>query len=448
MQSESVWRCGQLASRSLAQPVGVDEVRGEVVRVRQDAREEIGVRVHAAASVTASCADELPSPDSVVPRFVILGNPENRRVSLFQAALDRRGLGPARVLRWLDLLEVGAVERAFAALPEEPSFVRIDSFGEDFEVERGLLLRGEDDARALGAWTARADEVRRLTFDRGRIFAPRQAQCGFLRVLREIERALALRPWLHALPGPRSIEDLFDKRACAQTFSKVGVPFPMPLGGASSPGSLRERMAETGTSRVFVKLTCGSSASCLALYDYDPARPEDAWLFTSMEIDGDNLYNSLRPRRYHDRAAIDRLLAFLFREGSHVEAHVLKARLGKRFFDTRMLVVDGEVAFTVVRKSPHPVTNLHLGGTRGTLAELESTIPADVLAAAHESCRRVFAAHECLHLGIDVMFTADLQGHRILEANAFGDLLPNLVRDGHDVWDWELRSILAAPRFN
>mgnify|MGYP002082960136 CR=1 FL=1 len=112
------------------------------------------------------------------------------------------------------------------------------------------------------------------------------------------------------------------------------------------------------------------------------------------------------------------------------------------FFDTRMLTIEGEVAFTVVRKSRHPVTNLHLGGQRGTIEELERIVSPSVLDDAHRSCARVFAEHRCLHIGIDVMFTktGEREGHRIIEANAFGDLLPNLERDGLSVYEWEIRA--------
>ena len=369
-----------------------------------------------------------------VPAFIVIGNPENRRVTLFQEALAAQGQPQARVIPWLELTREGAAERIVGALPEEPALVRIDSFGEDFEVERELLLRGFDDARALGAWAAPPDEVMALAFDRGRIFAPRQQHCGFLRVLGELDRALRPRPWLRVLNAPKSIERLFDKRL----LTRLAVPIPRALEAPESPAELRKQMREMEVPRAFVKLSCGSSASCLALYD-EPA----GWLFTSMEIDGDNLYNSLRPRRYRDRDAIDRLLGFLLREGSHVEAHVPKARSGGTFFDTRMLVVAGEVAFTVVRKSRHPITNLHLGGTRGSVAELEALVAPEVLEAAHESCRQVFAAHDCLHVGVDVMFTADRASHAVLEANAFGDLLPNLERDGLSVYEWEIRAALA-----
>jgi len=71
----------------------------------------------------------------------------------------------------------------------------------------------------------------------------------------------------------------------------------------------------------------------------------------------------------------------------------------------------------------------------------------EVLREARASAVRVFEAHECLHLGVDVMFTAPLRGarpeHVVLEANAFGDLLPNLMCDGLSVYEWEIRAAVA-----
>jgi hypothetical protein len=246
------------------------------------------------------------------------------------------------------------------------------------------------------------------------------------------------------LNRPAAIRDLFDKRACARLFGDAGVPIPPPLPPVATLADLRQGMRETATPRVFVKLTCGSSASCLALFQEDPEAPDDRWLFTSMEIDGDRLYNSLRPRRYKDRRSIERLLRYVLAEGAHVEAAVPKARIGGRFFDARVLVVGGEVAFTVVRKSLHPVTNLHLGGVRGTEEELAEAVPASVRADAHASCERVAAIFGSHQLGIDVMYEPDGRSHRILEANAFGDLLPNLTREGLSVYEWQIER--CAPR--
>ncbi len=91
------------------------------------------------------------------PRFAVVGNPDNRRVSFFEEAVRAAGLPAARVVPWLQVLSGDA---AFA--PGES--VRIDSPGEDAEVDR--LLRGVDDptrvegtARWYARFTAAAEAV-------------------------------------------------------------------------------------------------------------------------------------------------------------------------------------------------------------------------------------------------------------------------------------------------
>ena len=39
-------------------------------------------------------------------------------------------------------------------------------------------------------------------------------------------------------------------------------------------------------------------------------------------------------------------------------------------------------------------------------------------------------ASGAFHVGVDLMFEPNLRDHRVIEGNAFGDLLPNLQRDG------------------
>jgi glutathione synthase/RimK-type ligase-like ATP-grasp enzyme len=59
-------------------------------------------------------------------------------------------------------------------------------------------------------------------------------------------------------------------------------------------------------------------------------------------------------------------------------------------------------------------------------------------------CVRIAAAHGTFHLGVDLMFEPGFRGHRILEANAFGDLLPRLARDGVDVHGWQIRRAVES----
>ena len=64
--------------------------------------------------------------------------------------------------------------------------------------------------------------------------------------------------------------------------------------------------------------------------------------------------------------------------------------------------------------------------------------------AALASCRRVAALHGCFQLGLDVLFEPGFERHRVLEGNAFGDLLPRLERDGMDVYEWQIQAAERA----
>jgi hypothetical protein len=165
-------------------------------------------------------------------------------------------------------------------------------------------------------------------------------------------------------------------------------------------------------------------------------------MLTTVEESAGRRYNTRALQRTRARSRVRSVVDFILGEGAQIEESVEKAHLGGRWFDTRVVAVGGEPAFTVVRTSPHPITNLHLGGQRGSIDELEALVPADVREAAAASCRKIAAAHGALHVGIDLMYTAELDGHRVLEANAFGDLLPNLTRDGMSVHEWEIRTAL------
>ena len=308
-------------------------------------------------------------------------------------------------------------------MPDEPLFVRVDSFGLSFAVEKVLLARGFDDARGAGCSVIAPRAIDALVEDRGRILAPRQHHFGVERALGDLERVFAAKPQWRVLNPPAAVRELFDKRITSRRYAEMGVPVPRPVGLEDVP-------------RAFVKLSSGSSASCLGIWERDAG----AFTTTMERARGGRLYNSRRLRRYTGEAAQE-LVAFLEREGAVVEEAIAKAKLGGEFFDCRVLVIAGDPAFTIVRKSPHEITNLHLGGTRGDPDELARVCPREVLDAAYASCRRVFDAHGAFHVGVDLLFEEGFTGHRVVEANAFGDLFPNLPRDGVSVYEWEVRAL-------
>src|SRR4051794_29281339 len=97
------------------------------------------------------------------PGFVVVGNPGCRRVALFQAALQARGLPPATVLAYADLL---AGRDPLERVVRPGTVVRIESPGRDFDVEKALLAAGADVADADGPSRIRREDALRLSFDK------------------------------------------------------------------------------------------------------------------------------------------------------------------------------------------------------------------------------------------------------------------------------------------
>jgi len=375
-----------------------------------------------------------------VSNFVVIGNPANRRVTMFQAALAAQNLSPATVIAWHDLVAAGAPERVLGALPAGPAIVRIDSAGEDEDLERALIRRGEAAARAEGYAAIDARGLDEVPRELGRILVPRQHHLGFLAVLREIDAALAARPAWRVVQPVTAIEELFDKRVTSAKWAALGIPVPDAI-AVRDPEDLRAQMRARGWPSVFVKVSSSSSASCLAIFHHDE-RGEHA--ITTVEDTGAARYNTRKLQRITTRRGLDRLLGFLLAEGSQIERAIPKAQLAEHYFDLRVLTIDGVPAFIVVRSAPHPITNLHLGGQRGDLALLQKRVPQASWDAAMASCVAVQRESGAFHVGIDLMFEPGLRAHRVIEGNAFGDLLPNLVRDGLDVYGWQIARLVGA----
>src|SRR5690606_8111526 len=157
-----------------------------------------------------------------------------------------------------------------AAVPDQPVYVRIDSVGEDLEVGRMLLERGfaalPDDARCERRSPA---ELRRDPPRFGQLLAPRQHHAGLLDYLGALARVFAQKPSWRVLNPIADLRILFDKVASSRRYAAAGIPVPeqLPeLDAIRSAAQLREAMVAHRWPAVYVKLTCGSSSSHLALY--------------------------------------------------------------------------------------------------------------------------------------------------------------------------------------
>ncbi len=90
------------------------------------------------------------------------------------------------------------------------------------------------------------------------------------------------------------------------------------------------------------------------------------------------------------------------------------------------------------------MTNLHLQNRRGDLAAVLARMGPEAWHLARRTCERAAAVFpDSLHLGVDLLIAPDYRRHAVLEANAFGDLLPGVLSEGMDTYEAEIRAVLA-----
>jgi hypothetical protein len=373
---------------------------------------------------------------------VVVGNPGCRRVALFQDALTRCRLPQATLVPYADLI-AGRVTLEQVVRPG--AVVRLESPGRDFEVEKALLATGADEADADGPTRISRQAAEQLAFDKGRIWYPRQWYLGFRATLRQLDDQLSRCP-AHVLTSrPADVEMLFDKCRCQELFAGHGIPVPQGLGPVHSFEELHERMRATGCRRVFVKLAHGSSASGVVAYQTSGAQQLALTTVEMARHRGElRLYNSRKIRRYHRPADVATLIDALAREGVRVEEWVPKAGLDGHVFDLRVVVIAGRARHVVVRMSRSPMTNLHLLNRRGDLSAVLDRMGPEAWEAARRTCERTAAVFpDGLHLGVDLLIAPGFRRHAVLEGNAFGDLLPDVLNEGVDTYEAEIRAVIA-----
>ncbi|MGC5010626.1 STM4014 family protein [Streptosporangium sp. DT93] len=377
--------------------------------------------------------------------LAVVGTPGERRVTLFAEACARHGLADPASLPWTSVLRGEEIRLAPGTL------VRIDSPGEDAETD--ALLRGPGESSRVGGgarWYA--------TFVAG------AARVG---------QAVARTPGAVLLADVGEIAVMFDKRLCHARLSAAGVPVPPVLPGpVEGYRELRRRMDEAGWNRVFVKPAHGSSASgIIALQAWgERVRAVTSAALTQGAASGPGsgsglgpgsglgsgsgfglgeLHNSLRLRSYEHERDLELIVGLLAADGLHVERWFPKASLAGRAIDLRVVVVDGTPTHAVVRAGRGPMTNLHLGGSRGDLGAVRAGLGPDGWARALDVCARAAACFPgSLAVGVDLMIGVDWRSLAVAEVNAFGDLLPRLkglpgAAEGLDTYDAQVRAILA-----
>lgn len=348
-------------------------------------------------------------------RLVVVGNPGSNRVGFLNEALQKYGSPEAILVPWIELIEGRTTLDAHV---EPGDWVRLESPGRDATVEAALVGVGREP-------------------ERGELFFPARWYAGFCRVLGH----LAATP-CRFTSAPEELITLFDKRATQQRFAEAGLPIPRGLEAPGSLPALAEAMRALGVRQAFVKLAHGSSAAgALAIRTDGKGRWKG---YTTVEQADGKLYNSRRIRTLESPESLDTLLQALASHTLHAEEWLPKASLCGSAFDLRALVIGGKLCHVVARLSHTPMTNLHLLNRRtdaATVRERVGSAAWDALTELAERAAQCFP--KCLHLGLDILWLPGFRRLALLEANAFGDLLPGTLHNGKTSYEAELE-VLGA----
>lgn len=327
-----------------------------------------------------------------------IGDPESNRAAGFRAARSALGLPPAE-------------EICFGTLPNPARSwdeVRLDSPGKSLALERKVI-----------EWSEGPPLTEPL--EKGRILAPARWYSGLKAYLRSLPQDL---PYHN---HPSEIEVLFDKRKCHARLADRGLPVIPSLDAIQSTADLRARLK---CNRAFVKLFCGSSCSGALAYTAEPEA-----IFAPLERSAPGVYyNSRKIRRYRGPIARE-IIDWFCAQGVHVEKWLPKDLCGETPFDLRVVTIAGQPCHRVVRQGNSPMLGLQLGARRGCVED----VSAEVWHRVEEVCRGVAAGFPLCHvLGIDLL---TVQGHpRIIEVNAFGDLIPGISWNQMDTYTAELQA--------
>jgi glutathione synthase/RimK-type ligase-like ATP-grasp enzyme len=375
--------------------------------------------------------------------IVVVCNPENRRADLFCTAARGLGLPTPRRISYTSILEDEGILQD-ALRPD--TLLRIESPGENFEVERRIIARGANFMHFGNAGRISEADARNLHTDHGRIRFLRQWFLGFSDVLKQIQRAISASR-CRVLNAPDVIGLMFDKRCCQHHLHNQQIPVPRLLPELTNYDALREQIQEGGGQRLFIKPWHASSASGVLAYRAQGHREEIFAPIALERLAGEvKLYNSLTVRRYTDPGDIRTLINFILAEGAVVEEWIPKASLQGKIFDLRVVVINGQGQFILPRLSAGPITNLHLGNQRGNVSNLRGALGSrcydQALECAEAAVRSLSGA---FYAGVDVLIPAGFGQPRVLEVNAFGDLLPGLTNvQGHDTYTATLKEWMYA----
>jgi hypothetical protein len=371
-------------------------------------------------------------PDTAFPPFdlITIGAASGpRRDSIVAAYTEMRGHAP-QAMSWAEVI---AEPGKLAARLHPNAYVRFDSPDQDRASLAALYQSGE-----VGLQSG-------LMHD-GDIGSPTRLALGLAAALDSLS-AMAAKAGAMLSTNAADLACAFDKVDCAGRLRAAGLPVPRGLIGIYGFDDLAANMKEAGMNRVFVKLRHGAAAAGMMAL----ARNGPDWVaITTAVLGADGRpYATRAVRRLTDAREIARIIDRLAPLNLHVEQWLPKIGINGRTVDLRMVVIGGETLFPVMRSSRHPMTNLHIGGDRGSADALARHVGDDAWQAVTETAVKAAALFPSVQtLGIDMAVLADGRSHAVLEVNIFGDHVKDFAMHGLTVHQAQLRHIarLMADR--
>ena len=367
--------------------------------------------------------------------LVVLGGGSGHRASSLAAACMAEGGQSPKVVSWREFLTDPQV---LARALDGADWLRFETPDQDAAELAALYRAGAVAAERLGIATMATDCETQIAS--GAIGSPTQLSLGLQTAVATAVTMASARGIACSTSG-RDLALAFDKSRAQARFSDAAIPVPRMLAGVSDFASLNAAMNAADINRVFVKLRHGAAAAGMVAL----ARHGADWrAVTTAQIGSDDCLRATRQVRRIDRyEEIGNLIDRLAPLDLHVEAWVPKIGIGGQAADLRVITLGGKVVGATVRTSPHPITNLHLGGTRLPVDALISRIGDEnwqAICATAERVAQQFPDTESL--GVDIAVAVNGRSHFVLEANVFGDFIKDEGSDTSHFHRLAMRQIM------
>jgi len=384
-------------------------------------------------------------PD-ICSQCIILGHQSDPRVQGFLQALQQRGVNDASVIDY-----TADWSQPLPSLVKPDTLLRIESPGFDLAAIRQLMQRGNSQLEAEGLTPLSSREMTELTVENGAFIPPHAVYFGLRQRLFELQDLLADTSHISCMNHVPDILTFYDKQACHQQLAQHDIPQARPLYNIQSYDALRDAMQQQGLANVFIKTRYGSGASGIIALKTAGNKAGNAGrtgtklhAYTTLEqADGSlhkgRLYNRRKLVTLTTESQLKPLVNQLCQWGVHCEAWLPKASIDGQRCDCRLVVVNGEPEFAVLRKSHTPMTNLHLLNDRADIATLRDIMDQQDWESLLNTARKLSAIFpKSFHFSPDIAVHQNKQRHSVLEVNAFGDYIRHCQVNGMNTYEWEL----------